>query len=556
MTALHAGREWRRLVRLMGARLALSFVIFLVALTLVGVREGAESADRGLYGTVAASFLAAALYAIGFRFVKSAVRFGAAQIATDVAILSSLVYFSGGKESLFTFLYVPIIVYAAQLFGRAGAYGSAGLVSMAYGILLAAIEQGLLPPPYDVALGAGVPWPALWLLHSGAWLLVALLSSALWRELDRHSIDLARLRRLHERTVESLTSGLLTTDRAGRITSFNAEAERITCVPGSDALGRFADVVIPGLAELLASPAAGEGGRARRRMPFAAPDGRDVFLGVAASVLRDEGADPAGHVVIFQDVTQVVDMEAELRRSERLAAVGELAAGMAHEVRNPLAAISGSIQMLHAGLPAHSAGGEQGRLMEIVLRETDRLDALIREFLRFARPAPTKPNVIDLSQEVEEVLQVFAGSCPGQIQVRRELQPGVRAWADRDQVHQLLWNLLRNAVQAMGDAGTLRVATRAAASPQERIPEDRKVPKGTSGEWTEISVEDTGPGIPAEVLDRIFEPFFTTRPDGSGLGLATVHRVVEANGGAMRVESRPGEGSVFRVLLPGAKEIE
>jgi two-component system sensor histidine kinase PilS (NtrC family) len=556
--SLDPGRE--QLVRLMGARLLLALLVLGVALTLVGVREGSEAEERGLYGTMAAAFLASLVYVVVVPRVRRLARFGALQIATDIALLTSIVYFSGGKDSIFTFLHVLLIVYAARLFGRSGAYLTTAVASLAYGGVLLGIEQGLLP-----RLGDGptspTPWFTLWGLHSGAWLLVALLSSTLsrelhWagRELDRRRTALERLQRHHERTVESLTSGLLTASRAGRVTSLNQEGERITGITPGHALGLDLEEVLPGVRRCVIDASGSSPGRMRARMEFTHPGGERLHLGVAASVLRDVGGEPSGHVVIFQDVSDVVRMEAELRRSERLAAVGELSAGMAHEVRNPLAAISGSIQMLRAGLGAGEEDAERRRLMDIVVRETDRVDALITEFLRFARPAQPKLVPVELASLVADVLEVFAGETPERVTLECDVPGGIQAHADGDHLRQLLWNLLLNGVQAISGAGRLRVSARAVGAPQEQAWEGRNATQAANRRWVEVCVADSGGGIPPEVLERIFEPFFTTRRSGSGLGLATVHRIVEAHGGSLGVKSAPGEGTEVRILLPRSEE--
>jgi two-component system sensor histidine kinase PilS (NtrC family) len=229
---------------------------------------------------------------------------------------------------------------------------------------------------------------------------------------------------------------------------------------------------------------------------------------------------------------------------------------MAHEVRNPLAAISGSIQMLRGSLAADEKDAEGRRLMDIVLRETDRLDGLIAEFLRFARPAPAQRTVVDLAALVRDLLEVFGGSCPAGIDVASEVAPGTAVLADADQIRQLLWNLLLNAVQAMPTGGQLRVgAERFEETAQGARDMGRNASEGGEGARVEITVADSGTGIVPEVLERIFEPFFTTRAAGSGLGLATVHRLAEANGGGLRVETTPGEGTVFRVLLQAAEVV-
>jgi two-component system sensor histidine kinase PilS (NtrC family) len=259
-------------------------------------------------------------------------------------------------------------------------------------------------------------------------------------------------------------------------------------------------------------------------------------------------------VVIFQDVTEVVAMEQELRRSERLAGVGQLAADIAHEIRNPLAAISGSVEILEASLGEGDRDAEPRRLMAIVLREIDRLNHLITEFLQFARPAPAKRTPVDLGSVVEDLVGMFEVTRPEGVEIEVDVATRRTALADPTQVRQVLWNLLLNAVQAMPEGGRIRISvSEVGGEPQEGASEGRNEAKGGAA-FVEVAVADTGIGMAPEVLERIFDPFFTTRPDGSGLGLATVHRIVEANGGNLRVESSVGEGTVLRVRFPRREE--
>ncbi len=550
----------RRLGRLMMARLVLGVVLLGVALAVIGVgEEGRDAAERGLYATVTCTFVGTLLFVALHGRVRRVARFGAAQLATDVALVTALVHFSGGGESIFVFLYLAISVYGAILFGRPGAYGAASLGALAYGALLLARHHGLLatygppPPPGPVQF-------ALWGIHAGAFLLVALLASALSRELDRagraldeRTRDLAALRRLHARTVECLTSGLLTVDSAGRVTSLNPEAARITGWEATRALGRELEEVIPGALELVERTLPGEeaGGRMRAQLRLHNRRGEDLHLGLSGSILRDEEGAPDGHVVIFQDVTRLVDMERELRRRDRLAVAGRLAASLAHEIRNPLAAISGSLQVLERSA---EAGGdpEAPRLMGIVLRETERLDRLIADFLQYARPAPPRTAPVRLAELVGEVLEVFEPSRPPSLKLRVDIPDDLSIVADAAQLRQLLWNLLRNAVDAMPGGGELAVEA-FAAMPQEARGDGRNDP-GEGSAWAEIRVHDTGVGISDDVVDRIFEPFFTSKPQGTGLGLATVHRIVEDHGGHLSVESVPGRGTTFRIRWPRAPE--
>ena len=547
----------RRLAYLMAARLALCLAILAIALGLTASTEGRNAArsEFGLYGTVAFAFAATLVFAAWHRRARRAEAFGAAQVVTDVAIVTSLVGFTGGGESIFAFLYVPITVYAALLLGRRGAYAASALGAAGYGALLLGPRLGWTPA-HELTSGPEPMRIALFGVHAGALLLVALLASALSRErdragraLDERTRDLRSLQRLHERTVESLTSGLLTTDPNGRITSFNPEAERITGAAAAEAIGRPLDEVIPGAAGLVFGVASGTA-RPRARLRFRNRAGQELHLGIAGSVLRAAEGGRGGHVVIFQDVTGVVKMEADLRRHERLAGVGQLAADLAHEIRNPLAAISGSIQILETSLPGQEAD-EARRLIGIAVREADRLNALITDFLHFARPAPANPEPVSLATVAEEVLRMFDAVCPASVHVSLDVAADLHVRADEGQLRQLLWNLYLNAAQAMPEGGALDISATPLPA-QAPLAAGRNAGEEGAG-WVEIEVADTGSGIPEEVIDRIFDPFFTTKKDGSGLGLATVHRIVEGHAGQLTVESAVGRGTRFRIRLPRAE---
>jgi two-component system sensor histidine kinase PilS (NtrC family) len=533
------------LARLLVARLVLAAFAFLLALALSPQGQSGTQV-LGLWAALALAFLSTAVSAALIGRVRRLAAFAAVQVLADVAMVTALVHFSGTGVSAFGFLYLPITVFGAVLFDRPGAYGSALLSSAAYAATLAGSAAAM---PEGAAF-------ALWSAQTGALLIVALLASALTRELrvtgarlDVSRARLAELRSLHERTVECLSSGLLTTDAERRITFFNPEAEHITGRLSRDAVGRPLDEVLPG-ASALANDAGASHGRMRARLQLAGPGGEARHLGIAVSVLRGDDGAAAGYVTIFQDVTSVVQMEQELRRRERLAGVGELAASIAHEIRNPLAAISGSVELLSRGVPEPQDGA---RLREIVLREIARLDALIRDFLRYARPAPPKLEAVPLLPLLDDVARMLAPAVPAGARLEVEGDPGAVALADATQLRQVLWNLVRNAFDALEGPGVVRVeASRVVGAPQEEGTGGRKPSAGGSG-CVEIVVADTGRGIPLAELERIFDPFYTTKPEGTGLGLPTVHRIVEAHHGALSVESQPGVGTRFRLRLAAAE---
>jgi two-component system sensor histidine kinase PilS (NtrC family) len=571
----------RRLVWLMGGRLFLALSSLVIAAGLDGIgRDLSDEARNGIYWTVTFAFFAAVISGTSLGRIRRPARFASSQIAMDVAIVSSLVHFSGGRESVFTFLYVLVILYAALLFKSRIALGAAGLSVMAYGLALITANEGW-------GLGAGAPGGriellrlvAVWVVQGSALFAVGTLASLLSRELqrtgaalDRSASDLRILRDIHRSTVESIMSGLLTTDSSGHISSFNPEAERITGLSADEVLGVELESVIPGAIALLPS-FGGQlgGGPARTRLSYQNRSGEKLYLGLGDSILRGEDGEAQGHVVIFQDVTDVVAMETDLTRSERLAAVGELSAKIAHEIRNPLASISGSIQIL-AG--ESEVKGESARLMGIVVRETDRLNHLITDFLRYARPAPTVTRPVEVDLLFAQLIDMIEPTLPENIELRVDIKPGNWIESDADQLTQMLWNLCLNAIQAMPDGGRLglSVTTWPEASAQEAPASIRKdttsdfvgdsagaMPHAVAAAdakeagWLEIEVSDTGCGISDDLQVDIFEPFFTTKRGGTGLGLPTVYRIVENHGGELQLDSLLGQGTSFRIRLPGVE---
>jgi len=560
---------------LLGARLLLAGLSLGLAVSIdrfVGNQTGPGT--WGVYWTVAAAFMATIISACMVDRTRDPARFATVQVGIDIAIVTSLVYFSGGNESVFTFLYALVVLYGALFLDRNGVGFTSGLAALGYGFVLFGSELGWLPE-----MGAeGHSRPLLllgayWGFYAGALLMLGMLANTLSAELrrtgaalDRRTTDLHRLRDLHLRTVESMGSGLLTTDESGCVTSFNPEAERITGLSASAAAGRPLEELIPGANEIIRVAGVGRTREHRvrgDRLGFRNLRGEDLFLGLGASSLRDEEGEQVGHIVIFQDVTAVVSMEQDLRQSERLAAVGEMAARMAHEIRNPLASISGSVQILRSASDHPRDDPEQGRLMDIVVREVDRLNALISDFLRYSRPAPTKPEPVHLARLIEEVCEMNGARATEDVEISLSLDPEVVVMADPSQLTAVVWNLWNNALEAMGGVGCLsaRVERISGDAAQEHRPMGRNGEDGGSATGSRsacmavLEIEDSGPGIPPEIQEMIFEPFYTTKRDGTGLGLATVQRLVEQHGGSIQVSSRPGEGTCFRVLLACAEPV-
>ncbi|MEZ4434289.1 MAG: ATP-binding protein [bacterium] len=510
-----------------------------LVLRIIGADFAANPTQLMLLGVIIVTYALTIIYALVLRALRDHYeRFAYAQLVVDLVISAVLISITGGTSSLFLILYALTVLNASILLYRRGAMYMMAL-STALVVLQVARE----------ALGwwlPGGPVPdreLLGVLLSGitnisAVFLVALLAGYLGEELRtagrrlrRASRDLESARALNERIIQSIQSGLVAYTLDDDVTFFNPAAERITGLRADGVLYRRIAEIFPEL------PAAADPAR-RWEAAFVRPDGAHRVLGYSRSPLLDGAGAQIGWIVAFQDLTPLREMQANVRRSERLAAIGKMAAGIAHEIRNPLASMSGSIQMLRDTIALDPMGE---RLMNIVLRETDRLNALITDFLQFARPNPPQIESVDLRALLEELIQVFGylrhpteGEAPRGSEVQLDAPAELRLDADPRQLKQVFWNLLNNATQALGDDGEVRLVAR------------------RRGDRVTVAVIDTGAGIPSEALDRIFDPFYSTKEQGTGLGLAQVLRIVEEHGGRIDVQSVVGAGSTFTVEFPVA----
>jgi two-component system sensor histidine kinase PilS (NtrC family) len=513
---------------------------------LIQLREGAaflSTPMRGLYLFVGLAYLLTVAYGLALPQVRDHGRFATVQLAADLLLLSGVVLITGGVASPFLVVYFLIIIGAGILFYRRGSLVAATASAVLYGAAVAAPlaprVAALVDPEgaYRALSGAAVGYRHL--LAVFGFFLVAFLASHLAESLRSvgaalsvASASLAELERRSEHILQNIASGLVTTDLGRRILYCNRAAERLAQISAEEVLGLPFDAVFrlrggfdpwvsPELLE--GSPVRVEGGIAGR--------GDEPLLGMTFSPLRGERQEVSGVICAFQDLTQIRRMEEQVRRSDRLAAVGELAAGMAHEIRNPLASLSGSIQLLSEGLRLE---GDERELMTIVTREVGRLNALITDFLLYASPRPPQLRAVELPDLVGETVTLLrqARGDAWRIAVEREGEGPVRVEVDPQLMRQVFWNLSLNALEAMPAGGDLVIRL-------------SRVPAGVA-----VTFADTGTGIPAAEMPKIFTPFHSTKEGGTGLGLAVVFRIVEAHGGQIEVESRPGRGTVVRVLLP------
>ena len=474
------------------------------------------------------------------------------QLALDIVTVTWLVSRTGDVESPFIALYLVILFAASVLLGSRGVLLLGALCELFY------ITVSLITVARVIGRATGWPEyaasPLAWTkfmfsLNLIAIFAVAVLSSHLADRLRRNESeiqtartelasaarDLADYRLFNDRIIESIRSGLVTTDLSGRITTFNRAAEEITRHKGHEVRGQhifsiFGDIekqIEVGLESI----------RAKTRPPrfevgCRTADLREIHLGFSVAPLVDDTDNERGYVLTFQDLTEVMELEREVRRQERLAALGKMAAGLAHEIRNPLASMRGSVQVLASEL---SLASDQSQLMEIVLRESDRLNRIVSDFLTYARPPKMEKALIDVGSLLGETAALLRNSPELEPDHSlREQYPAepVLYEGDPNQIRQICWNLARNAIQAMPSGGELSIGLEV----------------DSHGEVS-ITFTDTGQGMSREQRERLFEPF-NSSSGGTGLGMAIVYQLVRDHNGRIQVESETGKGTSISIKLP------
>jgi two-component system sensor histidine kinase PilS (NtrC family) len=458
----------------------------------------------------------------------------------DVALVTGVVAATGGARSIFAFLYVLTVIAASVMLSRTGgiviaATASAMYVALVFGGTVFPMTAFFEPPAETTALEVLTMF-----LNTGTLLIVAIVAGGLAerfhetrKALESQRRDLRDVQAFRDLIFKSVGTGLIALDLDHVVTAFNPAAEEITGISAARAIGSPGRAVLgDGVplesihAAILMNPRVST----RHETTLRRLDGTSVPVRMTFSGLAAGDGSQLGLIAVCEDLSVIREMEARMRRADRLATLGRMAANIAHEIRNPLASLSGAIEVL-AHTPA--AADERDRLSQIVLRESDRLNEIIRNFLEYARPAPLARQTIDVSEAIDEVLVLFEhGRLPVGVKIVRNLEPGLAWRLDAQQFRQALWNLCLNAVEAMPTGGELAVG---AAARHDTL---------------EITVGDTGDGIPAAELAHIFEPFFSTKAGGSGLGLALVHRVVTDHGGQVDVRSEPGLGATFTLSIP------
>lgn len=534
-------QSWARTIKmLVGIRLALVSVV-------LGVGSLVLEVERFPFYVLISLFYLASIFYLGLLKTRLSPQGQIAiQMGMDLGTLFGILHFSGGVDSVFISLTLLPLIGAGFFLPWSWSMMGAILASLGYLNLVFFEYYGplaLLRLPEAPLHGAGELTYITFLRLLMFWIVTVLAAALAWK-LRMEKSAMVRLKNLQDIILEQMGTGIITVNTKNEIIFVNKEAQKLIGAPGKELIGEnwkplffFANANFTGIAGDEDAPLIRGYEVSLRRK-----DGTKIPIGFNVTPLKDSTNEYCGKVMIFRDLTRIKELERKKQQAERLAAIGEMAAGIAHEIRNPLASISGSVEVL---MRKKAFDMKYGTLVDIILREAQRLNSIVENFLNYTRRPELERRWVDLDQVLEEVILLLRhnGKWGSKVEILKnnDLEGKTRFWFDPNQMKQVFYNLLLNACESMPEGGKIDV----------RMSETQDVPP-----QIRVEVADNGCGISDEQMPKIFTPFFTTKQTGSGIGLPIVHRIVQDHGGAIEVKSKVGSGSIFTVYLPRGEELK
>jgi two-component system sensor histidine kinase PilS (NtrC family) len=464
---------------------------------------------------------------------KPTARFSFFLLSADLVLISAIVSLSGGGSSAFAFLFIAAILSASILLSFNWSILIATISSGLFVLIVVVEHTGIITPasPFR-AMGSPMTSDVIW-AYSGMKILAFYLTAFLSGYLSNR---IGALQSIQHNILNSFSSGFISADRDYKVTFFNSAAGELLRRSRSECIGRDVSTIFSGdgsnpLKEAVVDAKECQG----KEIMVSRGDGKQIPIGITASPLRDSSGKPMGAVASFVDLTEMKRMEEELRRADRLAAIGEMSASLAHEIRNPVAAIRGSVQEMSENL---DLAGIDKKLMNIVIKESDQLSRIISSFLKFVNTNTVEKAPFVVCEVVAEAVKTVQehNALNGTVRFETECPKSAGVMlGERIRIKEVLVNLMQNAVDSMPDGGFLRIWSNKTEDSDKQVC---------------IHIRDTGVGISKSEVGKIFDPFYTTKPQGIGLGMAIAHKVIAGHGGSIDVETAVGEGTTITIELP------